>query len=161
MRSAVLLIRLRTFALPPASPVPGARPHTARASVASSMRGQSSWLEQRHERRLGFIREDAGARVGLQVPEPPLAKDLFLCLCACGERGNVRAMKSVAAHFDGKQIVLEEPVKLTAHTKLKVLVAEEGETFSGDDLTRWLSRLSEPAFAKVWDNNRDAEYDKL
>ena len=39
-------------------------------------------------------------------------------------------MKTVAAHFDGKQIVLEEPVKLTAHTKLKVIVAEEGETFS-------------------------------
>ena len=48
-------------------------------------------------------------------------------------------MKTVDAHFDGEQIVLEEPVKLTAHTKLKVLVAEEGESFSG-----------EAAFAKVW-----------
>ena len=56
-------------------------------------------------------------------------------------------MKTVAAHFDGKQIVLEEPVKLTAHTKLKVIVAEEGEGFS------------EPAFAKVWDNARDAGLD--
>ena len=64
-------------------------------------------------------------------------------------------MKTVAAHFDGKQIVLEEPVKLTAHTKLKVIVAEEGETFSDDDLSRWFLRLSEPAFAKVWDNARD------
>jgi hypothetical protein len=70
-------------------------------------------------------------------------------------------MKTVAAHFDGKQIVLEEPVKLTAHTQLKVIVAEEGETFSDDDLNRWFLRLSEPAFAKVWDNARDAEYDKL
>ena len=67
-------------------------------------------------------------------------------------------MKAVDAHFDGKRIVLEEPVKLTAHTKLKVIVAEEGETFSDDDLSRWVLRLSEPAFAKVWDNARDAEY---
>ena len=70
-------------------------------------------------------------------------------------------MKTVAAHFDGKRIVLEEPVKLTAHTKLKVIVAEEGETFSDDDLSRWCLRLSEPAFGKVWDNARDAEYDNL
>jgi len=70
-------------------------------------------------------------------------------------------MKTVAAHFDGKQIVLEESVELTAHSKLKVIVAEEGETFSDDDLSRWCLRLSEPAFAKVWDNARDAEYDKL
>jgi hypothetical protein len=69
-------------------------------------------------------------------------------------------MKTVAAHFDGKQIVLEEPVKLTAHTKLKVIVAEERETFSDDDLSRWFLRLSEPAFAKVWDNPRDADYDR-
>ena len=53
-------------------------------------------------------------------------------------------MKRVAGHFDGKQIVLEEPVKLTAQTKLKVIVAEEGETFSDDDLSRWFLRLSEP-----------------
>ena len=70
-------------------------------------------------------------------------------------------METVAAHLDGKQIVLEEPVKLTAHTKLRVIVAEEGETFSEDDLSRWCLRLSEPAFAKVWDNALDADYDKL
>jgi len=98
---------------------------------------------------------------GLQVAGPLLDKSFFRCLCAYGERGNVRGMKTVAAHFDGKQIVLEEPVKLTAHTQLKVIVAEEGETFSDDDLNRWFLRLSEPAFAKVWDNARDAEYDKL
>ncbi|MEI7935100.1 MAG: hypothetical protein WCK27_00280 [Verrucomicrobiota bacterium] len=44
--------------------------------------------------------------------------------------------------------------------KLKVLVAEEGETFTDDDLNRWCLRLSEPAFAKVWDSARDAAYDK-
>ena len=68
-------------------------------------------------------------RVGIQVPQTLLDKSFFRCLCASGERGNVRGMKTVAAHFDGKQIVLEEPVKLTAHTKLKVIVAEEGRRF--------------------------------
>jgi hypothetical protein len=42
-----------------------------------------------------------------------------------------------------------------------MIVAEEGETCSDDELSRWVLRLSEPAFAKVWDNARDAEYDKL
>jgi hypothetical protein len=90
-----------------------------------------------------------------------VAWTLRLCLSACAERGKVSGMKTVDAHFDGKQIVLEEPVKLTAHTKLKVIVAEEGETFSDNELSRWCLRLSEPAFAKVWDNARDAEYDNL
>jgi hypothetical protein len=70
-------------------------------------------------------------------------------------------MKTVDAHFDGKKIVLDEPVELTTSTKLKVIVAEDGETFSDEDLSRWLLRLSEPTFARVWDNARDAEYDKL
>ena len=70
-------------------------------------------------------------------------------------------MKTVDAHFDGKQIVLEEPVKLTAQTRIKVIVAEEGESFSDADVSQWFMRLSEPVFAKVWDNALDAEYDKL
>ena len=70
-------------------------------------------------------------------------------------------MKTVDAHFDGKQIVLDEPMQLTVNTKLKVIVAEQGESFSDHDLSQWVARLSEPAFAKVWDNSRDADYDKL
>jgi hypothetical protein len=70
-------------------------------------------------------------------------------------------MKTVDAHFDGEQIVLDEPVALTPATKLKVIVADPGESFAEEDLSRWVSRLSEPAFAKIWDNPRDAEYDKL
>ena len=65
------------------------------------------------------------------------------------------------AHFDGRQIVLDEPVELTANTKLKVIFPEQGESFSEHELSQWFSRLSEPAFAKVWDNTLDAEYDKL
>ena len=70
-------------------------------------------------------------------------------------------MKTLNAHFDGQKIVLDEPVKLTPNTKLMVVVAEDGEDFAQDDLIQLCSRLSETAFAKVWDNPRDADYDKL
>lgn len=39
---------------------------------------------------------------------------------------DVSGMKTVDAHFDGKQLGLEEPVKLTAHTTFSVTVTEEG-----------------------------------
>jgi hypothetical protein len=72
---------------------------------------------------------------------------------------DVSGMKTADAHFDGKQIVLEQPVKLTAHTTFRVIVTEEGETFSDNDLSWWFLHLSEPAFPKVWDYARDAEYE--
>ncbi len=31
----------------------------------------------------------------------------------------------------------------------------------GDSLTRTVSEISEPAFARVWDNPEDADYDQL
>ncbi len=79
----------------------------------------------------------------------------------CREGSDLSGAKTVAVHFDGKHIVLEEPVRLPPHTRLKVIVAEEGETSSDDEVSRWFLRISEPAFAKVWDSTRDAGYDKL
>jgi hypothetical protein len=38
------------------------------------------------------------------------------------------------AFSSGKQIVLEEPAKLTVYSKLKVIVGHEGGTFPDDDL---------------------------
>ena len=61
-------------------------------------------------------------------------------------------MKRLTAHFDGKNIVLDEPAKLKPSTKVRVVVPENGES---------CARLSEPAFEKIWDNPLDAEYDKL
>jgi hypothetical protein len=49
---------------------------------------------------------------------------------------DVSGMKTVDAHFDGKQIVLAEPAKLTAHTTFRVIVTEVGETFSDNDHAR-------------------------
>ena len=68
-------------------------------------------------------------------------------------------MKTLNGHFDGKNIVLDEPITLKPNTKVKIVAADEEETEA--DLIRACARLSEPTFAKVWDNPLDAEYDKL
>lgn len=70
-------------------------------------------------------------------------------------------MKALNAHFDGQQIVLDEPAKLKPNMALKVIIVEDGETFLNGEMSRWLSRLSESTFAKIWDNPLDAAYDKL
>ena len=68
-------------------------------------------------------------------------------------------MKTLSAHFDGKNIVLDEPAELKPNTKVRVLVPEDGETDA--EIVGACARLSEPAFEKIWDNPLDAEYDKL
>lgn len=50
---------------------------------------------------------------------------------------------------------------MTPNTKVKVLVADAGEALSDEELSRWLSQLSESSFAQVWDNPLDAAYDRL
>ena len=65
-------------------------------------------------------------------------------------------MKTLNAHFDGNVVVLDEPADLKPNQKVKVVAAD-----SGDEIVRDFSRLSEPAFQKIWDNPLDAEYDKL
>ena len=39
-------------------------------------------------------------------------------------------------------------------------VLTEKETFLNSEISRWLSRLSESTFAKIWENPLDAAYDK-
>lgn len=66
-------------------------------------------------------------------------------------------MKTVNAHFDGKVIILDEPLVLKPNTKVKVIAPEQGEVSFMEDC----ARFSEAAFHKIWDNPLDAEYDKL
>ena len=68
-------------------------------------------------------------------------------------------MRTFNAHFDGKFIVLDEPVRLKPNAKVKVIAADVGE--SDDSPVIDISRLSEPAFQKIWDNPLDADYDHL
>jgi len=42
-----------------------------------------------------------------------------------------------------------------------LLELPEADDLSDQQLTRSLMRLSEPAFAKVWDNDEDSVYDNL
>lgn len=65
-------------------------------------------------------------------------------------------MKTLDGHFDGKVIILDEPAALKPNTKVKVIAPD-----SDDSLIDDFTRLSEPAFKKIWDNPLDAEYDKL
>ena len=69
-------------------------------------------------------------------------------------------MRTLSAHFDGKNIVLDEPAGLKPNTKVQVVVPEEeGKPVTG--LIESCARVSEPAFRAVWDNPLDADYDKL
>jgi hypothetical protein len=66
-------------------------------------------------------------------------------------------MQSINAHFDGQFIVLDEPARLRPNTKVTVIVPDSED----DGLVDGSARLSEPAFAKIWDNPLDADYDRL
>jgi hypothetical protein len=66
-------------------------------------------------------------------------------------------MKTLNGHFDGKVVVLDEPVALKPNTKVKVIAPDHADESLIDDFTR----ISEPAFKRIWDNPLDAEYDTL
>ena len=68
-------------------------------------------------------------------------------------------MKTLKAHFDGKSVVLDEPVNLKPNTKVSVIVPENGETDA--EIASSCARMSETVFEKIWDNPLDADYDKL
>ena len=68
-------------------------------------------------------------------------------------------MKTLNAHFDGKSVVLDEPIESKPDTKLRVNIPENGETDA--QITESCAKLSELAFEKIWDNPLDADYDKL
>jgi hypothetical protein len=69
----------------------------------------------------------------------------------------VSGVKTLNAHFDGKHIVLDEPVHLKPDTKVRVIVSDSGEEAEIGEAS---SRMSEAAFKKIWDNALDADYDK-
>jgi hypothetical protein len=68
-------------------------------------------------------------------------------------------VKTLNGHFDGKYIVLDDPVALEPNTRVKIIAEECGQTES--EIARSCARLSEPVFQKIWDNPLDADYDKL
>ena len=70
-----------------------------------------------------------------------------------------QALTTLPAHFDGKQILLDVDVTLKPNTRLLVTVLPDEITYLQQ--VREAMKISEPAFAKVWDNEEDAVYDDL
>jgi hypothetical protein len=68
-------------------------------------------------------------------------------------------LMTVPAHFDGTQIRLDVGVELKPDTRLLVTIL--GEEPSDEVLVWNAMKLSEAAFARVWDNEEDAVYDRL
>ena len=68
-------------------------------------------------------------------------------------------MRTLNGHFDGKHIVLDDPVELEPNTRVKIITLED-ETPDAE-IIRGCARLTESVFQKIWDNPLDADYDKL
>ena len=68
-------------------------------------------------------------------------------------------LMTLPAHFDGDRILLDVEVALKPDTRLLVTVLDE--TLPGEASVWQAMKLSEMAFARVWDNDEDAVYDSL
>ncbi len=66
-------------------------------------------------------------------------------------------MKTLNGHFDGKHIVLDDPVALKLNTRVKIMTVENEATEV--EMINGCARLSESVFQKIWDNPLDADYD--
>ncbi len=68
-------------------------------------------------------------------------------------------MRHVSAHYDGEKVVLDEPVSLSANTPVEVVIPDSQEELKALRTDVFLASL--PSLTRIWDNPRDAEYDKL
>ncbi|MDI6770331.1 MAG: hypothetical protein QMD04_11745 [Anaerolineales bacterium] len=70
-----------------------------------------------------------------------------------------RTLMTVPAHFDGTQIQFDVGIELKPGTHLLVTILDEEPSHK---MLVWNAmKLSEAAFAHVWDNEEDALYDSL
>ena len=68
-------------------------------------------------------------------------------------------MRHISAHYDGEKVVLDEPVSLSANTQVEVVIPDSKEELTTLRTDVFLASL--PSLTCMWDNPRDAEYDKL
>jgi hypothetical protein len=68
-------------------------------------------------------------------------------------------MQTLSGHFDGKVVILDEPVNLAPNTKVTVIAPRSGEIEKA--LVSDFASASAPAFERIWDNPLDADYDRL
>lgn len=62
-------------------------------------------------------------------------------------------------HFDGEQIWFDIDIELKPNTRLFITILPE--EVHNLQQTRGAMRISEPSFARVWDNDEDAFCDRL
>jgi len=70
-----------------------------------------------------------------------------------------QTLTTIPAHFDGQQIQFDVEVELKPNTRLLVTILPEEITY--EQMLRDAMKVSEPSFARVWDNDQDAIYDNL
>ena len=70
-----------------------------------------------------------------------------------------RVLTTIPAHFDGTQVRLDVEVELKPDTCLLVTILNE--QVSNEAMVWSAMKASEAAFARVWDNDKDAAYDRL
>lgn len=68
-------------------------------------------------------------------------------------------MRHVPAHYDGEKVVLDEPVSLSANTPVEVVIPDSQADLMTLKTDVVLASL--PSLVQIWNNPRDAEYDKL
>ena len=68
-------------------------------------------------------------------------------------------MRHVPAHYDGEKVVLDEPVSLSANTPVEGVIPDSQEELIALKTDVSLASLS--SLTRIWNNPRDAEYDKL
>jgi hypothetical protein len=67
-------------------------------------------------------------------------------------------MRHIPAHY-GEKVVLDEPVSLSANTPVEVVIPDSQEEMMALKTDAALASLS--SLTRIWNNPRDAEYDKL
>jgi len=70
-----------------------------------------------------------------------------------------RVLTTVPAYFDGPQVRLDVKIELEPNTRLLVTILDE--KVSHEALVWSAMKASEATFARVWDNEEDAVYDRL
>jgi DNA-binding transcriptional regulator/RsmH inhibitor MraZ len=68
-------------------------------------------------------------------------------------------MRHVSAHYDGEKVILDEPVSLSANTPVEVVIPDSHADLMALKTDVFLASV--PSLIQIWNNPRDAEYDKL
>lgn len=72
----------------------------------------------------------------------------------------MKTLKTVPAHFDGKEIKLDVPMSLEPNTRLLITILDSPED-TDQVLLKAAMATSKKAFARIWNNDEDAVYDDI